>query len=207
MEMWLNQADTKFQFPIFPSEFEINGKAITNTSNILNKGEILIFGGAGLRSTEISSFFPSKVYPFCAYKDLKAPYDYVDLLEGWYKKGLVLRYIITETNVNWECMIEDFKYGKKDGTKDVYFTLSLKEYDRYNIQKVNSNTGTKNRETDKDKKKANNYYAMEGETLYAIAKYWYDDGEKYKVLSELNGIKDPSAPLKKDQGIYIPPSL
>ncbi len=205
MEMWLNQADTKFQFPVFPSEFEINGSAITNTSNILNKGEILIFGGRGLRNTEVSSFFPNKYQSYCAYKNLRAPYDCADLLESWRKKGLILRFIITETNVNFECMIEDFKYGKKDGTKDVYFTLSLKEYDRFTIPKVNQSTGTKDREA--DKKKANNYYAMAGETLYQIAKYWYDDGEKYLKLAEINGIKDPSAPLKKDQGIYIPESL
>ncbi len=55
------------------------------------------------------------------------------------EQGLILRYIITETDVNMEVIIESFKHGKQDGTNDVYFTLSLKEYKRIQIPKVSIN--------------------------------------------------------------------
>ncbi len=59
------------------------------------------------------------------------------------KEGYILRFIITETNINFECIIADFNYREQDYSRDVYFTLSLKEYRRIQISKVNINNDEK----------------------------------------------------------------
>lgn len=192
MEMWLRQSNDAFRFPIFPTSFEINGNINTSTSNVLRLGEIIICGGAGLRTTEINSFFPSKQYHFCNYKDFPQPYDCVNKLKKWMEQGLILRYIITETDVNMEVVIESFKYGKQDGTNDVYFTLSLKEYKRIQIPSVNSSDGkieavknvpvTKGFETGKQK----THKVVKGDNLWSLAKKYYGNGDLYEKIVEAN---------------------
>ncbi|HBG8855157.1 TPA: peptidoglycan-binding protein LysM, partial [Clostridioides difficile] len=183
MEMWLRQSNDAFRFPIFPASFEISGNINTSTTNVLRFGEVIICGGTGLRTTEISSFFPSKKYHFCNYKDFPQPYDCVKKLKRWMEQGLILRYIITETDVNMEVIIENFKHGKQDGTNDVYFTLSLKEYKRIQIPSINSSDGkievvknvpvAKGFETGKQK----THKVVKGDNLWSLAKKYYGNGD------------------------------
>ncbi|ENY8956207.1 LysM peptidoglycan-binding domain-containing protein [Clostridioides difficile] len=198
--MWLRQADNAFRFPIFPSSFEVKGNTIVNTTNIIKLGEIVVFGGIGLRSIDISSFFPNQNYPFCGYIGFPKPYDCVALLKGWMEKGLILRFIITETNVNFECIITDFSYKEQDGTRDVYFTLNLKEYKRIQIPKVNTNndeklSSAKNVPLTKgfETKKQKTHKVGKGDSLWSLAKKYYGNGDLWKKIYDANKklIKNP----------------
>ncbi|HCQ5549657.1 TPA: LysM peptidoglycan-binding domain-containing protein [Clostridioides difficile] len=192
MEMWLRQADNTFRFPIFPSSFEVKGNSIVNTTNIIKLGEVVVFGGIGLRSTDISSFFPNQNYPFCDYAGFPKPYDCVALLKGWMEKGFILRFIITETDVNFECIITDFSYKEQDGTRDVYFTLNLKEYKRIQIPSINSSDGkitsvkdvpiTKGFET----KKQRTHKVVKGDNLWSLSQKYYGNGDLYEKIVKAN---------------------
>ncbi|HBF9159668.1 TPA: LysM peptidoglycan-binding domain-containing protein [Clostridioides difficile] len=211
MEMWLRQANDAFRFPVFPSSFEINGNINTNTSNVLKLGEIIVCGGVGLRTTEVTSFFPSQEYHFCNYKGFPQPYDCVEKLKKWMEQGLILRYIITETNINMEVIIENFKHGKQDGTNDVYFTLSLKEYKRIQIPSINSSDGkievvknvpvTKGFETGKQK----THKVVKGDSLWSLAKKYYGNGDLWKKIYDANKklIKNPDT-IKDGWVLIIP---
>ena len=60
MEMYLKKDDKDiFRFPILPSAINVQDYGIINYSNITALGDVTIFGGKGLRTTEISSFFPN----------------------------------------------------------------------------------------------------------------------------------------------------
>ncbi|HBG3822187.1 TPA: LysM peptidoglycan-binding domain-containing protein [Clostridioides difficile] len=211
MEMWLRQADNTFRFPIFPSSFEVKGNSIVNTTNIIKLGEVVVFGGIGLRSTDISSFFPNQNYPFCDYAGFPKPYDCVALLKDWMEKGYILRFIITETNINFECIITDFSYKEQDGTRDVYFTLNLKEYKRIQIPKVSTNTDlssskdvplTKGFEV---KNKQRTHKVGKGDSLWSLAKKYYGNGDLWKKIYDANKklIKNPD--LIKDGWVLIIP--
>lgn len=136
MEMWLRQAEDRFRFPVIPSSISMSGKATINSSNIIKVGEIATFGGIALRSISISSFFPNKEYSFCDYRGFPAPYDCVNKIQKWMNEGLILRFTVTETNINMEVIIEGFSYEEKDGTRDVYFSLDLREYKRLQIPRA-----------------------------------------------------------------------
>ncbi len=211
MEIWLRQANNTFRFPIIPSSFEINGSATINTSNILSVGEIAVFGGLGLKTIELSSFFPNQEYSFCNYNGFPKPYDCVNLIENWMREGYILRFIITETNINFECIIADFNYREQDYSRDVYFTLSLKEYRRIQISKVNTATDeklsssldlplTKGFDT-----KQKTHKVVEGDTLFKIAKKYYGNGDLWQKIYKANEdkIKDPSV-IKNGWILIIP---
>ncbi|EMJ5875278.1 LysM peptidoglycan-binding domain-containing protein [Clostridioides difficile] len=211
MEIWLRQANNTFRFPVIPPSFEINGSATINTSNILSVGDIAVFGGLGLKTIELSSFFPNQEYSFCNYNGFPKPYDCVNLIESWMKEGYILRFIITETNINFECIIADFNYREQDYSRDVYFTLSLKEYRRIQISKVSINNDeklsseknvplTKGFDT-----KQKTHKVAEGDTLFKIAKKYYGNGDLWEKIYKANEdkIKDPSV-IKNGWILIIP---
>ncbi|EMJ5511678.1 LysM peptidoglycan-binding domain-containing protein [Clostridioides difficile] len=202
MEMWIRQANDAFRFPVFPSNFEINSKAIVNTSNILKTGEIAVFGGVGLRTTEISSFFPKNDYTFCDYTGFPSPYDCVNKIEKWMNEGFILRFTVTETNINMEVIIDSFKYEEKDCTGDVYFTLNLKEYKRIQIPKVNSVSKNTDLSSSKVvpitkgfevKNKQKTHKVGKGDSLWSLAKKYYGNGDLWKKIYDANKklIKNP----------------
>ncbi|MCC0658522.1 LysM peptidoglycan-binding domain-containing protein [Clostridioides sp. ES-S-0123-01] len=213
MEMWIRQANDTFRFPVFPSSFEINSKAIVNTSNILKTGEIAVFGGVGLRTTEISSFFPKNEASYCDYTGFPTPYDCVNKIQKWMNEGLILRYTITETNINMEVIIDSFKYEEKDCTGDVYFTLNLKEYKRIQIPKINTSSNdkisskldlplTKGFEV---KNKQKTHKVGKGDSLWSLAKKYYGDGDLWKKIYDANKklIKNPD--IIKDGWVLVIP--
>ena len=80
MEMYLKKDDKDiFRFPILPSAVNVQDYAIMNDSNITGLGDVTIFGGKGLRTTEISSFFPNpkRKYSFVSYSDYPKQYECV----------------------------------------------------------------------------------------------------------------------------------
>lgn len=201
MEMYLKKDDKDiFRFPVLPSAINVQDYAITNDSNITGLGDVTVFGGKGLRTIEISSFFPNpkKKYSFVSYNDYPKQYDCVSQIKKWMDKGEVLRFIVTGTEINFQVRITDFEYSEQDGTRDVYFTINLKEYRKIKIssttpkkKKTDNKDRTDTKETD-NKPKQKTYTVKSGDTLYDIAKKHYGKGSDYKKIIEKNKSKYPS---------------
>ena len=201
MEKYLKKDDKDiFRIPILPSAVNVQDYAIMNDSNITGLGDVTVFGGKGLRTIEISSFFPNpkKKYPFVSYTDYPKQYDCVNKIKKWMDKGEVLRFIVTGTEINFQVRITDFEYSEQDGTRDVYFTINLKEYRKIKIssttpkkKKTDNKDRTDTKETD-NKPKQKTYTVKSGDTLYDIAKKHYGKGSDYKKIIEKNKSKYPS---------------
>ena len=201
MEMYLKKDDKDiFRFPVLPSAINVQDYAITNDSNITGLGDVTVFGGKGLRTIEISSFFPNpkKKYPFVSYTDYPKQYDCVNKIKKWMDKGEVLRFIVNGTEINFQVRITDFEYSEQDGTRDVYFTINLKEYRKIKIssttpkkKKTDNKTRTDTKKTS-SKTKQTTYKVKSGDTLYDIAKKYYGKGSDYKKIIEKNKSKYPS---------------
>ena len=201
MEMYLKKDDKDiFRFPVLPSAINVQDYVITNDSNITGLGDVTVFGGKGLRTIEISSFFPNpkRKYSFVSYTDYPKQYDCVNKIKKWMDKGEVLRFIVTGTEINFQVRITDFEYSEQDGTRDVYFTINLKEYRKIKIssttpkkKKTDNKDRTDTKETD-NKPKQKTYTVKSGDTLYDIAKKHYGKGSDYKKIIEKNKAKYPS---------------
>lgn len=194
MEFWLsyNNREETFRLPVPPPDFTVTEGNNINVVNITDVGEISIIGKRKLSTIEITSFFPAQQYSFCQYSGFPAPYECVKIIQRWKESGRPIRLIITDTNVNLALCIETFTYGEKDGTGDVHFTLSLREYRFLDMQNstVNSLQDTQSRPVEREEP-PKTYTVADGDSLWAIAKRFYGDGSKLSGIASQNGITDP----------------
>lgn len=131
MEMWLVHKGDRMRLPITPL-FE-NSRNMNNVEENLNEvGTVNLAGNLGLWNLPISSFFPSQRTEGVEESSdtVYDPYHYVRLLEQWQESKEPVRVIITETSVNFEALIGSFSYSENDGSGDVYYSFTLKEYRR-----------------------------------------------------------------------------
>jgi hypothetical protein len=117
-----------FQLPIMPDKYTLKTGNNNTVIVVEDLGEINLLGKPKLADISIESFFPNQNYSFCQYTGFPAPYNCVKTIENWRINDITPRLIITGTDVNMLVSIEDFEHGEQDGSGDVYFTLTLKEY-------------------------------------------------------------------------------
>lgn len=132
----VNKRKQILKLPILPEEIKINSNRKNETFTTINFGDIKLLGEAGLKDTEIESFFPKnpKSYSFAREKKRKG-WDCVKLIESWASKKIPVRLTITGTPINILMSIDSFEYGVQDGTGDIYYTLSLSEFKLIKLKK------------------------------------------------------------------------
>ena len=213
-EIWIKTKDKAIRLPVMPSEFERVISANYETNNVIGLGDIATFGGNGLAQLSLSSFFPNKEYSFNAYSDVPKPYEFVKYFKEWKNKGVVVRVILTGTDINQEMYITNFSYGERDGTGDVYYSMDLLEYRPITIPTITENTSnntqntsrpTDNNNNNSNKNNTNNtqktHKVVKGDCLWDIAKKYLGKGSDYPKIKEANKSKYPS--LSKNNIIYV----
>lgn len=202
MEVWLswNNNEERLRLPVLPPEFEVTVGNMNTRININELGEINLIGKSGLREMTIERFFPAQDYYFVEYSGFPDPYECTAMIEKWRKSGRPIRLIITETPINIAMAIENFSYGQRDGTGDVYYTLELAEYVFSKIRQKpkgdykppSVSTASKAEEPSREVKAiAEEYTVKPGDTLWAIAKRSTGNGANYKEIARKNNINNP----------------
>ena len=147
-------------FPVSPPDFEVVNPYNNSTLNINNIGEINMLGKRGLATMKFSSFFPAQEYEWLnsggglnglltgglsgmlgSSTVAGGPYEYVAKIQQMAELGQPCSISITGTDVSMDCTIDEFSYKEQDGSGDVYFSLSLKEY-RYIVPQSEQTNGT-----------------------------------------------------------------
>lgn len=191
LEIWLKQEDTEFRFAILPPEYELTSESDNTQVSVNALGEIALLGKRKLKNISLSSFFPYQNYECCQYTTFPAPEESVRLIEEMKEKG-VLRLIMAGTEINMECTIEGFTWGENDATKDIHFTLELKEYRRVkaiSTEETDLVTGKiEPAETQRAAKevKSTNYIVKAGDNLTEIAKRLTGSSTNWKAIYEQN---------------------
>ena len=179
MEIWLNNGSDKIRFPVLPSSFKIGTSQNNTSENVHRKGEINLLGERNLETVELSSFFPAQEYDFCQYKGFNTnPYTYINKIKGWKENKIIPVLVITGgADFNKYVSLESLEYGEEDGSGDVAFTLSVKEYVTVSYSETKKKTSggkiVKKKAGKKRKKKATKtvkYTVRTGDTLKKIAK-------------------------------------
>ena len=137
MEIYLGTDDDKIRFPVVPSAIGVNRSNNIDTQSVIKLGEVPIFNGTSLKTIELSSFFPNQEYSFCDYTGFMSPYEFSDKIQSWMYEGEPVRIIVTDTPINMQCLIQQFDTVEQDGTRDLYYTLSLLEYRPIQVSSVN----------------------------------------------------------------------
>lgn len=196
MDVYLsfNNGEEQLRLPVTPSKFTLTERHNNTVLNITNLGEINMIGKKGLASVSLSSFFPAKEYYFCTYTGFPKPYECIKMLKKWKDSGRPIRLIITNTPINYAMTIESLSYGEQDGTRDVYFTIELREYIFVKQTKpveVTTPSGAKvtvpatKRES---KPIPKTYKAQPGDTIYSVAKKTTGNMSNSKAIAKTNKI-------------------
>lgn len=206
-EFWLkNELNKQYlRLPVTPSNFNISKGNRIEVVNITELGDLNIVGTTTLGTLKIDSFFPANIYPF-SLKDtinITNNYSYIDFFKDCITNKYILRFIITATNINLEVVVEDINYGENDGTGDIYYTLTLREYRRVNPIKISTSSPTTTRPSNPPKPAENKYTVKSGDTLWAISKKYYGDGSQYMKIANANNISNPNL-IYPGQVLVIP---
>ena len=114
---------------------------------------------------------------------------------GFYGNSILENYSLqtetqADTHSNIQVMITSFDYKEQDGTRDVYYNISLTECIDIKINKTsqannNSNNNT-NRPTENNPSSNKKIHkVVKGDSLWAIAQKYYGNGSKYPQIKEL----------------------
>lgn len=173
-------------FPKFSSSMDIS------TEKLYGHGEMDTGATRKLTKITMSGIFPhpDNKYDFVFNNDYTPGY-YTNYLYQWMENqnDLLLTYRTDKKKItHLNCRIEKFDYHEDDGTKNVKFNLTLREYRKYDLtisddealsQKIRKEYG------------ADTYYVGEGDTLMSIAAKLYSDSSKWVYLMNKNDLKNP----------------
>lgn len=199
IEFWLtfNNGAEKLRLPVPPKTIEWNTGNNNTVININDIGEILLSGKSKLKSTTIATYFPIRDDGLCQYTGFPSPAECIDMVGRWRDSGRPMRLIITGVSfkVNESMLIENFIVSQRNGPEDIYFSLELKQYRFLNLDS-NSSTSTdtlqefigETRESEREIPES--YTIKSGDTLWAVAKRFYDDGSRWSEIKANNEIVD-----------------
>lgn len=199
MEFWLKKSNSdKFMLPVNPESFAFTEKHNNTSVNVNSIGEVNLLGKRDLKTGTISSHFPKRDRNYANNSGRQAPYTYINKLLSWKSSGKPIQLIITGTKINFQVTIETLKYGEQDGTGDVYYDLTLKEYRAVEIKKTKLKKKTTKKKSKPKrpaaKKKTKTYTVKSGDCLWNIAKKFYGNGAQYTKIYNANKgkIKNPN---------------
>lgn len=131
----INNREEVIQIPVIPPEFNVSTSNNNEKYNTVKHGDINLIGLRGLKDISFSSFFPIRDYPFLRDRSLKG-WEYIEKIESWIDRRLPIRLVITDTGINLPVTIDNFEYGIKNGSGDIYYTLSFTEFKFINFKEV-----------------------------------------------------------------------
>ncbi|EID42853.1 LysM peptidoglycan-binding domain-containing protein [Parageobacillus thermoglucosidasius] len=219
-EFWFAWPDgTKSRLPVLPSELNISNGSQNESVNIAGLGEVTIIQDPAAKTISFSSIFPAQYSPICEYENFSAPWVFVERINMFKKSDKPARFIVTGTPINYPVTIEDFNYkeGEYD-VGDISYEITLKEFRFVTVRKVDTKpksstvaTATKRPNT---QTKPKTYTVKKGDTLWALARKFYNDSSQFKKLWEANkdmlikrdkrNIKQPGHWIYPGQVLKIP---
>lgn len=188
IELSVNNRSEVIELPVNPPSVEFPEKQLNQTTTLLNIGEVRLKGERGIKSTMLSSFFPSEKSPF--YKNAKRkPDQYAAIIQEWKNQKMVVRVIVSDMKINLAMLIDDFTYGMKEGDDDIYYTISLSESRTLNVPSVQITTKVRSNgllSRPAIATSGGSYTVVSGDTLWGIAKQKYGSGNSYPKIYNTN---------------------
>lgn len=181
--------------PVPPSDFKMQTANGNQSLDIYNLGEINLPGKSKLSTITLESFFPAQDYQYVQILGNTDPWLIVDSVKNDFLNSTEpFRFIITETKVNDLFLMDSFDYGIVDGTRDVWFTMTLKQYKTVTFSATNGGltsvvtvTGNEARADSSSSNSGQRTHVVQpGDCLWNLAKQYYGDGSKYQIIADAN---------------------
>ncbi|WP_295581096.1 LysM peptidoglycan-binding domain-containing protein [uncultured Oscillibacter sp.] len=193
--------------PVTPPEFQVEAGRAVEQLDMAHTGQVNLPGLRALFNEQQTFLLPASARNYTAAGYEGGPYGIVDRLSGWSRDGDVLRLIVTGTPVNVPVLLAPVRYGERDGTGDVYVTLTMREHRELAAEAtVKNETGNTGRAAPAaaSAPAAERYTVEKGDTLWGIARRKYGDGALAYRLAACNGIQNANL-IYPGQTVNLPP--
>lgn len=208
-----------YRLPVNPEEIETNTVQANQKYEILKLGQIVIPTHMDLIEYSFEVELPHEQLHYVetsnSFKD--ADY-YLRLLNKWRKELKPVRFIASNgigDDINTLVLIEELSIVEKAGEEgDKYISFNLLEYRPYGKKSavisttINPTFAIVKQDESKQEvnPKANDYHVVQsGDSLYAIAKKYYGNGNQYTKIADANKdkVKNPAL-IYPGQKLAIP---
>ena len=119
--------------PVTPSSYQVETGQGVQVVNLTQFGDYALAGFPSIYAFTLECMFPAQKYPFLTPGAQPQPNTYITFFERAANEKLVLRFVVSDTLVSREVLVEYIRYGEQDGTNDVYAVLSLMPYRRLQL--------------------------------------------------------------------------
>ena len=191
--------------PVTPPSFTVSRGMGVETMQMNAVGELNLAGGDTLAAIKLELMFPNQYYPFVTSDtEYDWAYGYVERFKGWIENKTVLHFVVSDTGIDLTVLVENISYGERDGSNDVYATVTLREY-RQPLP-VKRDTGTQNeaRTAAAPQTEVVSYTIKSGDSLWSICRKYYGEPTLYGKLAAYNNIKNPNL-IITGHTLKIPP--
>lgn len=184
-----NTTGQEIVLPVTPESYTIDHGNHVETVNLHTVGDYNLPGGRTLFTCTLSGLLPRKRYPFVLPEASLDPFTYIDFFEFSSDRREVCRFVVSDTPTIADVLIENWQYGERDGTNDVYYTLTLRRF--LAAQGVRAQSLDAARSAPAQTVTQQTYTVVKGDTLSAICRRFYGDASLYPALAKANGIVNP----------------
>lgn len=193
----------RLTLPVTPQEYWIDHGVGSEVIRLTELGDINLLGKRYMMTITLDVMFPAQKYPFMLQAGKTDPWIYVQILERWCDNNTLLRMMIPGTNINTTAKIAAIKLGERDGTNDVYATLTIKQVRvlQPSTTAASSDTGNQSRTEEPNQGAGSGttaasgqeqqYTVVSGDTLSAICRKFYGDANLYNKVASYNSITNP----------------
>lgn len=186
--------------PITPASYEVERGTNIEIVNIHELGDVSLAGYGTLATVTIDCLFPAS----------KDPDYYLAIFRRFGTEREELRFIVSDTDVNLPVYLQSIQYGERDGTNDVYATITLRERKPLQaVQLVQAPQATKPRASAPQEAAGEVLYkVVYGDTMCSICRKFYgnDKPDTYNRLAQYNGRPNPNI-LYAGETLKIPKPL
>ena len=207
MDIYITDLETgdRFRFPMLPQAMSVQTGAMFQSYNIMSIGEIKIPMGESLTKFCWDAMLPGKMRENEPYvKEWIDPHETQSMWSFWRVKKKKLRLLVTETPINHDVYLEDYKVDYKYGFGDYYYQIS---FVHGKDNKVYRDGEAEVGKSDLENKPANGsarpspppsktYTVKSGDSLWAIAQRTLGAGAEYDKIYTLNKSTIGSDPNK-----------
>jgi len=200
-------------FPMLPEAITVECGTRFQSYDIMNVGEIKMPLGEELtrfswkckipgKKRQIKNVGGSFLNPFIIVE--KDPHA----MEVWFSylrnSNIKCRLLITETPVNHNVYLEDYKMTYSGGYGDYECDISFIHAKELKVltEGISKDLGT-NRNVRPSKNSVDSYTVKSGDTLWGIAQKYLGKGSRYNEIAKLNKISNPNR-IKVGQTIQLP---
>lgn len=181
----------QYELAVNPSGVTVTQESRDRIIDLLNVGEFNVPGNRGLVRVALSTFLPDAGSPFYQGQE---PESIILALKKAKNGQKRVRIIISGTDVNTLFTISSMGETYKEGQADIYVSWAFVEARELNTQQVASwvkrytDTGLCTRSTANSIPKM--ITAPAGESLWNLARRFYDDGSRWKDIAAANGMPE-----------------